>query len=109
MKKIVALMLIIFIFGMSAISYADTPIKKLGRGFANIFTCLLEIPKRISDANAESGPIAAATFGFLNGLFQTCIRGVVGIYEVVTFPIPLPSRFGPVLTDPEFFLDEGLF
>ena len=36
-------------------------------------------------------------------------RAVVGAYEVVTFPIPLPSDYEPILTDPEFFGEEALF
>lgn len=108
MKKLIVLIIIFSMLAVNA-SFADGPIKKLGRGLANIITCPLEIPKRISDANAESGPIAASTFGVLNGLFQTCIRAFVGVYETVTFFIPIPVDYGPVLTDPEFFLDEGLF
>ncbi|OGW74852.1 MAG: hypothetical protein A2Z72_06715 [Omnitrophica bacterium RBG_13_46_9] len=109
MKKYVVFILIIAFISISNLSHADTPIKKLGRGFANVLTCPLEIPKGICDANSESGPFAAMTFGLLKGLFDTGVRAVVGVYEVATFLIPIPRNYGPVLTDPEFFLEEGLF
>ncbi|MBN1354570.1 MAG: exosortase system-associated protein, TIGR04073 family [Candidatus Omnitrophica bacterium] len=109
MRKAVVFISIITIVFMSAVSYADGPIKKLGRGVANVISCPLEIPKGISDANTQNGPIAAMTFGLLKGVFMTFVRGGIGVYEVVTFPIPLPTNYAPILTDPEFFLDEGLF
>ena len=109
MKKLIIFVTIIAIVSISSMSYADTPIKKLGRGAANIGTCWLEVPKGISDANTESGPIAAMTFGLLEGIFNTCVRACVGVYETVTFLIPFPADYGPVLTDPEFFLSEGMF
>jgi putative exosortase-associated protein (TIGR04073 family) len=109
MKKTVVFLSIAALLFMSCPAHADTPLKKLGRGLANILTCPLEIPKGIGDANAESGPVAAMTFGVLQGIFKTCVRGVVGVYETVSFPIPLPADYAPILMDPEFFLEQGLF
>lgn len=106
MKKIIPVLLVVLL--ISSVAFADGPIKKLGRGLANVITCPLEILKGISDANTENGPIAAVTFGLLKGIFNTGVRAVIGVYEVVTFPIPLPRDYSPILTDPEFFLEEGL-
>lgn len=106
MKKIIAILVITLL--ISSVAFADGPVKKLGRGLANIVTCPLEILKGISDANTESGPIAAGTFGVLQGIFNTGLRAVIGVYEVVTFPIPIPRDYSPILTNPEFFLEDGL-
>ena len=106
MKKIIPVLLVALL--ISSVAFADGPIKKLGRGLANIVTCPLEVIKGISDANTENGPIAAVTFGLLKGIFNTGVRVAVGAYEVVTFPIPIPRDYSPILTDPEFFLEEGL-
>jgi len=105
-KKIISVLLVVLF--ISSVAFADGPIKKLGRGLANIVTCPLEIIKGVSDANSENGPIAAISFGVLKGVFNTGIRVVVGAYEVITFPIPIPRDYSPILTDPEFFLEEGL-
>ena len=109
MKKILALMLIITILSISGASYADTMLKKLGRGIANIATCPIEIIYRIGEANTEDGPFAAFTWGVINGVYRTALRAVVGVYEVATFPIPFPAHYEPVIDDPEFFLEDGLF
>lgn len=87
-------------------AFADDPIKKLGRGCANLITAPLELGKSIGDVNTESGFMAGATYGVLQGLWKTGIRYVVAVYEIVSFPIPIPKEYGPILTDPEFFLEE---
>ena len=108
MKKVFILSIIAILLTAS-ISYADSPLRKLGRGTANILTCPIEMFYRVGEANDESGPIAAMTWGVLNGIYRMGVRAVVGIYEVVTFPIPLPGDYQPIITDPEFFLEEGVF
>ncbi|MFH1790758.1 MAG: exosortase system-associated protein, TIGR04073 family [Candidatus Omnitrophota bacterium] len=85
---------------------ANNMIKKLGRGIANVGTCPLEVFKGISDANDEDGFCAAITWGVLQGICKTVLRAGVGVYEIVTFPIPMPKDYDPILTDPEFFLSE---
>jgi len=108
MKKIIALIVIISLFAASS-AYADTMLKKLGRGLANIITCPIELPHRIGQANDESGPFAACTWGVLDGFFRMGMRFVVGGYEVITFPVPVPPDYEPIIDDPEFFLEEGIY
>ena len=114
MKKLVALIIIISL-GFCGASHAvvetvekatDGPIEKLGRGVANVATCPLELIKGMDDAKQESGLFAAVTWGILQGTFNIVKRAVVGVYEVVTFPIPLPRDYAPILTDPEFFWED---
>jgi putative exosortase-associated protein (TIGR04073 family) len=88
--------------------YADTALKKLGRGVANVATCPFEIYHRVGEVNKENGPIAAFTWGLLKGVYKMGVRGLVGVYEVLSFPMPYPENYGPILTDPEFFLEEGV-
>lgn len=110
MRKLVCVFILFSMVGIFINSplAADTALKKLGRGISNVASSPLEVWKRISDVNNENGPIAAFTWGLLNGIFRTGIRAIVGIYEVVTFPIPLPKDYEPIITDPEFFFEEGL-
>ena len=109
MKKIVFILLLLSIIGNPVMSHADTAVKKLGRGLANIGTCYFEIPHSMGNANNESGPVAAITVGVVEGLLKTCVRAIIGVYEVATFPIPLPRDYAPILTEPEFFLEDGIF
>jgi len=108
MKKIIAVVAIISIL-FTGSAYADTMLKKLGRGMANVITCPLEVPYRMSETNEESGPFAAFTWGILDGFFRTGMRLVVGGYEILTFPIPFPWDYKPIIDDPEFFLEDGLY
>ena len=109
MKKVIIFVIIIFVLFASNATFADTILKKLGRGAANILTSPVEIVYRVGEVNNESGPVAAFTWGVINGVYRMCMRAVVGVYEVVTFPIPLPKDYKPIIDDPEFFLSEGIF
>lgn len=82
--------------------------RKLGRGLANIVTFPLEIPYQISKANISDGPVAAMTWGVVKGVGMTGFRALVGVYETISFPFPYPEGYKPILTDPEFFLEEQI-
>jgi putative exosortase-associated protein (TIGR04073 family) len=82
--------------------------KKLGRGVCNMATFPLELPSQISKTNLTDGPMAAFTWGLLKGVGMTGLRALVGVYETVTFPMPLPERYEPILTDPEFFFEDQI-
>jgi putative exosortase-associated protein (TIGR04073 family) len=105
MKKGIIFVTILAVLLISSTAHADA-LRKLGRGIANVITCPFEIIYRIGEANDENGPLAAFTWGTLNGLWRMCVRGVVGVYETVTFGIPLPEEYRPIIDDPEFFMED---
>ena len=95
---------------------AGDPIRKLGRGIANVGFGALEIPIAAYDVNETDGGIAACTYGVLKGVAVCIAREVVGIVDIVTFLIPLPGAtgdphitgewgYGPLMK-PEFVIDE---
>ena len=84
---------------------AGDPLKKLGRGLSNCLTFVIEVPNQISKTNNCEGPAAAATVGLVKGVVMAAFRAVVGAYEVATFPFPLPECYKPILTDPEYMLE----
>jgi putative exosortase-associated protein (TIGR04073 family) len=107
MKKGIAILIIAGVVFLSALpAYAGNPVEKLGRGLANVGTSPLEIPKTMGQVQEEKGIFAGWTLGVLQGLVNTVKRAGVGIYEVVTFPIPFPRDYEPILEDPEFFLQK---
>lgn len=80
---------------------------KLGRGFLNCLTFIMEVPSQISKVSKCNGPLAGFTWGVVKGVGMAGVRAGVGIYEVVTFPLACPAGYGPILNDPEyFFADE---
>ena len=78
------------------------PVRKLGRGLANLVLSVSEVPLTIMDVSQAHGSAAATFYGPLKGLWNMGIRAGAGAIEIVTFPLPLPSvGYGPIL-EPEF-------
>ena len=107
MKRYIVLALVILsVLVMTKDAYCDNALQKLGRGIANCLTCPIEILEQVKRVNNSDGPIAAFTYGILKGVGMTVVRAAVGVYETVTFPVPLPKDYKPILTDPEFFFED---
>jgi putative exosortase-associated protein (TIGR04073 family) len=85
----------------SSQTYAGDPIRKLGRGIANIATGWAEIPAEIFRESDREGDVAGIFAAPFKGLAKAIGRTAVGAYEVVTFIIPLPRFYNPVI-EPEF-------
>lgn len=70
------------------IPYAGSPINKLERGIINMATFWMELPAEVAKVSREQDPAAGATVGVVNGTITSAIRGLAGIYDTATFPIP---------------------
>jgi putative exosortase-associated protein (TIGR04073 family) len=79
----------------------DTAFEKMGRGLAGMTTSFLELPGNIAATSREDGPGAAATLGFAKGIGMIPVRTLVGVYEFVTAPIPVPDGYRPII-EPEY-------
>lgn len=99
------------------------PEEKLGRGINNMteFTRLGEIRRSMEQTAVWDGTEQAYTTGFIRGFNRSLARTAVGVYEVVTFPIPsydpvflpenpvYPDSYAPkLLADPTFSPDASL-
>src|SRR5882757_5590437 len=73
------------------------PSNKLGRGMANVteITRMGEIRRSIEQTALWDGVDAGYTTGFVRGMNRTLVRTGIGVYEIITFPIP---PYGPLLT-----------
>ncbi len=71
--------------------------RKFGRGMSNMMEVvrLGEMRRSVEQTGLWDGYDAAFTTGFIRGLNRTLARTGVGIYEVVTAPLP---PYDPVLT-----------
>lgn len=74
-------------------AWAQDPIHKMGRGVVNVLTGWLELPKQVHLGSQEDNPVTGFGWGLLKGAGLTVLRGGVGIYEAVTFPLPYPKDF----------------
>lgn len=76
---------------------------KLGRGMMNVLTGFYEIPYQVMEiGKTERWPIAVGA-GLGKGLYRGVLRTLTGVYEVVTFPVPLPPQYRPIMY-PEFIV-----
>lgn len=76
--------------------------RKAVRGFENITLGLVtEWPKTIYFDSVDHGIPYGATVGVVRGLGMGVLRTGLGVYELSTFPVPLPKSYDPMLS-PEF-------
>ena len=87
-------------------TYPDNALRKLGRGIANIVTCPLELIRTPELVGRKDGYVAALSVGIAQGAWRTVVRGVAGVWDVVTFYAAIPEGFKPLVT-PEFVYAHG--
>ncbi len=85
------------------VSHAQTAPTKLGRGIANTLTGVVAIPVTMGRERDKHGIMAGMTTGLIKGIGWFVVRELVGVYEILTFPIPVPEGYRPILDDPEYF------
>ncbi len=77
------------------------PVRKLGRGFANMAFGATEIYSSLDQVNDTDGNSASMSYGIARGVTRTLTRFGVGLFEVLTFPFPtMRGTYGPVLRKP---------
>lgn len=78
--------------------------RKFQRGILNVAFSPLEITHAVAQENRRNKfPIPWAN-GLAQGMWFAAIRATIGVYEVITAPIPSPPRYQPLM-DPEFSLE----
>src|SRR5688572_23874261 len=88
--------------------YADTLFDKLGRGLTNLVTSPGEYVRQSAIKTEEKGLTQGFITAIFSGTYWTIVRALAGVYEIVTFPIPIPRGYRAIM-QPEFvFNDVGL-
>jgi len=80
-------------------------VTKLFRGIINAATGWMEIPKQMILVGQDSGAGPAFTWGLVKGVGMAVARSAVGAYEIVTFPMPIPEGYRPIL-HPEYVISD---
>ena len=75
------------------------PAVKLGRGLTNVVMGPTEMVTQVKEMGKKENAFTALFGGFFKGVGMFLVREVTGIYEIITFPIPIPRGYRP-LTDP---------
>lgn len=98
---------VVFFTVMTVHAEVDQPprgqnaLRKLGRGCSNLLFGVVEVPNQITKVTSDQGGGAGCTYGVGKGLSRWVAREFVGVYEIVTFPVPMPHGYKPVM-QPEF-------
>lgn len=106
-SKMLAALLVLLVFSFPLIA-AEVEIqgegtfqRKLQRGFLNVALSPFEISNELSK-EVRNDTLPPSWFaGLGRGSIYAVGRALVGVYEMVTFPIPYPAHYKPVL-QPEF-------
>ncbi|WP_447972782.1 exosortase system-associated protein, TIGR04073 family [Nitrospira sp. Kam-Ns4a] len=77
--------------------FAEQIALKLARGAANFCTGWAELPKQVTLIAREKGWLVGLTRGTLEGLGMVGARTIAGAYEVLTFSVPVPPQYRPLL------------
>ena len=75
--------------------------RKAQRGFLNIVLAPFELASEMKKAGQEDSFIPNWFIGGARGICAMGGRALIGAYELVTFPLPLPAEYEPVIY-PEF-------
>ena len=81
-------------------AHAQTAADKLGRGLAGMTCGFLELPGNIVKETREKGAVGFP-IGLAYGVGMIVTRELVGVYEFLTSPFPVPAGFQPILR-PEY-------
>ena len=94
---------VVLLLGLATTAPAHemTATRKFGRGLAGLTLGILELPGNMAQEWRNDGPLNGLTVGFVMGLVKVPARTLVGAYELLTGPFPLPAGYEPMLT-PEY-------
>ena len=101
-------LLLLMAVAMAGLCGCAGPENKLGRGLMNVteFARLGELRRSIEQTALWDGSEHAYTTGIIRGVNRSLVRTGVGVYEIVTFPIP---SYEPVFApESEVYPDESV-
>ena len=78
-------------------------LQKLGRGVANTLTGWMEVPLNIHKRYNENDAATSFFYGAGLGVVRGVARTGVGLYEALTFWLPYPEEFKPILPPLDYF------
>ncbi len=106
-RSLTVLILVISIFLISDISYADNFFDKLLRGIINTATGWVEIPKQVIKTSQEESFFKGLTVGLAKGIGRGVTRTAVGLCETTTFIAPFPKEgYKPIMMPEDVFQKE---
>lgn len=84
----------------ASVVQADTASQKFGRGLAGMTCGVMELPGNIVKETRAKGAVGVPV-GMAMGVGMIVTRELVGVYEFLTAPFPVPAGYRPILK-PEY-------
>ena len=103
-KKICSLIIVLQLLALPLYAQDDNldgnPLRTLARGTVNVSLGWTELVHQTILVKRQDGDIAGFFLGPLKGIAYAVARTVVGVFEVITFPIPQEP-----MIEPEFIFE----
>lgn len=91
--------------GVSGVFADDNAFTKLGRGMANIVISPAEVYTQSLLLTKDNEASVAVFGGIGKGVAMFVVREFVGVYDVLTFPFPVPAGYRPLIEPATTFTD----
>jgi len=82
--------------------------RKFTRGVFNVALGFVEIPKAINEDARKVDWFTGFWTGLCKGTGRMLERAGVGVYEIISFPVPCPEKYEPIIL-PEFVMFDEKF
>ena len=102
-KFLFAFCLSVVLLSTTSQAFASDPFVKLGRGVTNVVTCVGEYPIQWSKLTDQYDPLTATLATIFHGTGFTIVRALSGVYDIVTFPFPLPRDYQSIVQPETIF------
>lgn len=109
MRKVSAILLSLLVlaqpaFAAPAMEAKGTALRKLQRGVINMALSPIELSHELHKEKRKDGYLPSWVSGLGRGSVFTMGRALSGAYDLLTFPVPLPGGYEP-LVYPELVTD----
>lgn len=111
-SKSITLTLILtsLVLSVPQVSASNKAPQKLTRGAINLFSAPVEIPREvrahwISGSEKTHHIIVWIFCGFVKGIAMTTARSGSGLWDILTFPVPIPAQFDSLIKPASVFDD----
>src|SRR6266481_1024713 len=100
-RQLAAFVVLLVMLVLTPPARAQTAMRKVGRGLAGMTTSVLEVPGNMVAETRAQGAGEGIPLGFAKGLGMIIPRTLVGVWEFLSAPFPVPAGYEPILS-PEF-------
>lgn len=96
MRKSIMIVVGVFVsaFLIVGTAHAKGPFTKFGRGLTNLITSPAELIYQPMAMGQDNNSLVAIFGGIPKGVVFVPVRALLGAYDVATFYLPIPKKFG---------------